>query len=220
MAKIEVLPLFQNAPPKALAEFEKYAIEKRFNAGEMLAMEGTQPAYFFVVVSGSIRVYKPSDSGREITLYRVRPNESCVLTSFGLLSHTPFPAFAVAESNLTLLLIPADIIRDWVNRYEVWRKYIFENLTIRLQEIMQTIEKVAFQRLDTRLANYLLSHFPEDMRIIKITHEKLARELGSSRVPVSRVLEEFESNGWVKLSRGKIVLKDRAAMQKSLNGTR
>ena len=211
------LPILENANPRVKAIFESTAIHKQFSAGTQLAMEGAVCHYFFVVISGIIRVFKLGDTGREITLYRVNPNQSCILTSFGVLSQTPFPAFAIAETDVELLMVTAADIRDWVDRYDVWRKHLFENMTIRLNEILNTIEKVAFQRLDVRLAEYLLSHFPADMRILKITHEQLGRELGSSRVPVSRILEEWENDGAIELARGKIIILNREQLREKLH---
>ncbi|RMF55951.1 MAG: Crp/Fnr family transcriptional regulator [Calditrichaeota bacterium] len=208
---IEKFPFLQNATQKALDEFREYALLKTFQAGEMLSYEGDSCAYFLIVISGKIRVYKAGITEREITLYRVNAYESCILTAFCILTQTAFPAFAVAETDVEVVLIPSPVFRDWVNRYEVWRKFMFNNLSIRLNEILHTIDKMAFQRLDARVASYLLQTANSSQQI-KITHQQLAKEVGSSRVVVSRILESMAEEGLIALGRGIITIRNRQGL--------
>jgi CRP/FNR family transcriptional regulator len=203
------LDLLKVNDSRFVEEFKSVSFRQHFPAGKQVAMEGDQCMHFFVVLSGVLRVYKISERGREITLYRVHPGQSCILTSFGVLTQTDFPAFAVAETEVELLLTPADITREWVNKYESWRRHFFENMSIRIIEILQALENIAFKRLDGRLAAYLLERFPDNLLIIKITHEELAREIGANRVSISRILEDWKNEGIIELARGKIIVKNR-----------
>lgn len=215
---IKRLPMLGEASEKALSAFKEYAFVKKVTAGESLAMEGSSCAHFFILLSGSVRVFKISESGREITLYHVNKNESCILTAFCVMSKIDFPAFAVAEQDLEMLLIPSHIMQDWINRHEIWREHMFKTLSIRLSEILLTLDKALFQPLDSRIADFIFQTAKEtNSHHIKITHEKMARELGSSRVAVSRMLESFERNGILKLSRGKITIKDPAALKRVIS---
>lgn len=207
------IPMLAQASERELEAFEQFAVLKTFTAGEQLAFEGDNCPYFFVVLKGRLRVYKIGESGREITLYYVDPFESCVLTAFCIMSQTPLPAHAVAEEALEMVVVPSGEFRKWIDRFPVWRDHTFNILSRRLGEIMSTIEKVAFQRVDERVAAFLVRSRPSSREVLAITHEKLARELGTTRVGVSRVLEEFEKAGWVSLSRGKIQIRDRRALQ-------
>ena len=213
------IPLLAEASERELEAFEQFAVLKTFAAGEQLAFEGDSCPYFFVVLKGRMRVYKIGESGREITLYYVDPFESCVLTAFCILSQTPLPAYAVAEETLEMVVIPSGEFRKWIDRFPVWRDHTFNILSRRLGEIMTTIEKVAFLRVDERVAVFLIQALPPSRDVLAITHDKLARELGTTRVGVSRVLEEFEKNGWVSLSRGKIHIRDRHALQQKAKNT-
>ena len=82
-------------------------------------------------------------------------------------------------------------------------------MSIRIIEILQALENIAFKRLDGRLAAYLLERFPDNLLIIKITHEELAREIGANRVSISRILEDWKNEGIIELARGKIIVKNR-----------
>ncbi len=208
------LPMLEKACSGALRAFEQFAVLQAYPAGTMLAYEGDNCPNFFIVLSGRIRVYKIGENGREITLYYVRPNESCVLTAFCILSRTNIPAFAVAEEDLEIVAAPSIEFRNWIDKFAVWREYTFQNLSHKLNEILNTIEKITFQRVDVRVASYLLNSLPGNGNTVAITHEKLARELGTSRVVVSRILEEFKREGVLRQGRGKITVSNIEALRR------
>ena len=214
---IERLPFLKDASQKEIDAFEKYAIFKQIKAGEMLSYEGDACSYFLIVLSGNIRVYKAGLNEREITLYRVNPYESCILTAFCILSQTSFPAFAEAETDSEVILIASPIFREWIDRFDIWRKFTFINLSIRLNEILQTIDKMAFQRIDARVADFLLRSMQRGDNKIKITHQQLAREVGSSRVVISRTLETFAQHKIVELGRGVIYIKNEKRLHRIAN---
>lgn len=156
-----------------------------------------------LVLSGTARVYKLAESGRELTLYRVQAGESCILTASCLLSDSPFPAFAVSETELKVLMLPAAEVRRYMNRYESWREYVFRLLAHRMATVLAVVEEVAFARLDHRLAHYLAS--APSAEVAK-THHDIAVDLSSTREVVSRLLKDFEHRGWVALARGKVTV--------------
>jgi len=208
------LNFLAEAPSRLVAEMNANAIARKFPAGKTLAMEGSECPHFFVVLSGTIRVYQISEGGREVTLYRVYGGESCALTAFAILSRTEFSAHATAETEVELLMFPEHLLRDWVEKYDVWRRHLFKALTFRVHDMMHLIDRVTFQRVDVRLADFLLKAAGSPGLTLKITHEKLGRDLGTSRVVVSRILENFKKQGLVELSRGQITLKNRSELQK------
>ena len=201
--------LFENSSSAVLDEITRYAVLKTIPAGQQLAFEGINSEWFFILLSGSIRVFKLGENGREVTLYHVQQQESCVLTIFSILSKTGYPAFALSETRLEALMIPAQRFKKWVNDYGLWREHVFNSLSGRLQDLLLTIDKVTFQRVDARIAEFLNRQSRENDGSVLITHEKLAREVGSARVVVSRILEEFERSGLVVLARGRIRIVDR-----------
>jgi len=207
-------PNLDLSAPKLRAAFLEQSIRETFPAGQVLAMEGDESSYFSLVVSGRARIYKVGHSGREFTLYTVNPGESCILTAFSILSHTRFPAIAVVEKELETLLIPAEIFREWVDKYEVWRFYIFNLLSRRLNEILTLMEEIAFQPIDARIANYLLKLSDNSTRFINTTHQKISRDVGTAREVVSRILKTFERSHLITLKRGKILLDNPEGLRK------
>jgi CRP/FNR family transcriptional regulator len=186
-----------------------------------ICMEGTMCAHLALVLDGQARVYKSGAEGREITLYRVHPGESCILTTSCILSDRPFPAFAVAETELTARLVPAPTVKQWMERHVAWREYVFDLLARRLDAVIGTLEEVAFRRLDARLAATLLdAHAAAEGDTIRTTHEQLAADLGSAREVISRLLKHFEQDDVVSLARGAITIQNREALRRIARGPR
>lgn len=214
--RLQSIPWFQQAGPALIDDLARQGGIKQIPAAQQLAFEGAESEWFFVLLSGRLRVYKLSETGREVTLYHVQQHESCVLTIFSILSQTRFPAFAVSETELELLMVPARIFKAWVDQHPLWREHVFQALSCRLHDILQTLDRVTFQRVDARVAEYLIRFSDPEQQRVLITHEKLARELGTSRVVVSRILEGFERDGIVRLARGQIQVLSRIGLQQKL----
>lgn len=188
-------------------QLEGYRV--RVPKGTVILEQGSNCQGLALVLSGSARVYKLAESGRELTLYRVKAGESCILTASCLLAETPFPAFAVAETEMEVLMLPSATVRDYVDRFRSWREYLFRLLSERMATVLAVVEEVAFARLDHRLAQYLLE---QPIASVDKTHQQIALDLSSSREVVSRLLKEFERKGWVALSRGHLEVVDRTGL--------
>ena len=98
-------------------------------------------------------------------------------------------------------MIPADTFREWVVRYDLWREFVFDLLSQRLSTVMAVVDEIAFRRMDARIASLLLSR-RETQNPIRITHQEIASELGSSREVISRLLEDFSERGLIRSGRG------------------
>ncbi len=185
----------------------------RLLAGHFVCLEGDLCNHLPLVISGSVRVYKIGESGREITLYHLEQGDSCILTASSIISQKVFPAFAITETEVEAFIVPANSLKEWVMHDPIWQEYIFGLLAQRLANVIEIIEEVTFQRLDCRIATYLLKNSDSNLNL-RITHEAIARELGSSREVVSRILKTFERQGLLSISRGLIELKNRSEISK------
>ena len=194
-------------------ELQQHVVVTHLPAGAFVFWEGDRCAQLAIVLSGTVRVYKVGENGREITLYRIEEHESCILTASCILSHVEFPAFAVVEKEVRVALIPAAVLHDWMERFDVWREYVFQLMSKRLADVIATVEEIAFRRVDSRIAE-LLAHRAEDQPRITITHQEIAYELGSAREVVSRILKDFEREGLISLSRGVVTVENRPALLK------
>lgn len=201
------LPILQFADPALIREFQQTAFVARIPAGHDVFLEGDQVEAIALLISGVVRVYKIGETGREITLYRFGNGSSCILTANAILSQKTFPAVATVEQDAEAVMIPADIFRDWVRRYDMWRDFVFELLSQRLSTVMAIVDEVAFQRMDRRVASLLLK-MAKTKNPLRITHQEIASELGSSREVISRLLEDFVNEGSIRSGRGTVEILD------------
>lgn len=163
---------------------------------------------FPIVLEGRVRVVKIAPSGREIRLYRVQSGESCIMSSGSLLTGAPYAATGIAETDVLILAIPRDLFEDLLATEPEFRRYVFGLFSERLAEVMELVEAVAFQRLDQRLAGWLL----ERGDVVRTTHQRIADDLGSVREIVSRLLRRFEEDGLVTLGREEVRILDREGL--------
>jgi CRP/FNR family transcriptional regulator len=190
----------QNLVPAMIAAGRQQAIPRNAR----IYAEGDSCAAIAFVLSGEIRVYKIGETGREITLYEIGPGETCILNASCILSHTSYPANAVAMSDVNLLLVPSSDFRRFVMENEEMWAFVFTLLSQRLAKVMELVEEVAFGRMDQRLMDYLIDKSRD--RCLETTHQKIANDLGTSREVISRLLKDFERKQQVKLSRNSITL--------------
>jgi CRP/FNR family transcriptional regulator, anaerobic regulatory protein len=180
-------------------------------AGAMIFAENQPCQGFPLLLEGSIKVVKQAASGRELMLYRVAPGGSCIITSSCLLGHSDYNARGIAESPLSLLLLPAPVFAQLMFDHMPFRDFVFHLFAERIGELMQLVEEVAFARLDQRLAKLLLAR---NESVLNITHQQLADQLGSVREIVSRLLKGFAAQGLVSLGREQLTIIDRNGLQK------
>jgi CRP/FNR family transcriptional regulator len=203
----ESLYFLQSADPQMKRDFNDFAYFAKVPAGRQIFTEGDHVDGIALLMSGIVRVYKLGLTGREITLYRFGEGESCVITANAILNQQEFPAIAVVEREAEAVMIPAEVFSDWVRRYDAWREFVFNLFSQRLASVMEIVDEVAFQRMDRRVASFLLNR-AQFQNPIRITHQEIANEIGSSREVISRLLEDFAQREIVRLSRGEIEVLD------------
>ena len=206
------LPILRNADPQLLREFRQVVSVARIPAGRDVFTEGDRVESIALLLSGVVRVYKIGGNGREITLYRFGNGQSCILTASAVLNRESFPAVATVEEDAQAVMIPADIFRVWVGKYDAWREFVFDLLSQRLSKVMSIVDEVVFRRMDARLASFLLIR-SRVQNPIRITHHEIASELGSSREVISRILEELSQRDFVRVSRGEVEILDTEGLQ-------
>ncbi len=208
----ETLQFLKGAGPELLDMFYEKAEFVQIRAGQHILTEGAECNMIIFLLSGSARAYKLGENGREITLYRIKGGEGCVLAASCILNHTPYPVFAVAEFDLEALIVAAPVFRCWVQKYAFWRDYVFGLMSQRITSVIMLIEEIAFRRMDTRISEYLIQKMDVVSGKLQTTHQQIAADLGTSREVVSRILKDFEHRGWIVLSRNIIQIKDSDAL--------
>lgn len=167
---------------------------------------------FVVVRNGTIKVSLTAENGREIVLYRVRPGEICLQTFGCLVNHCAYSAEGVAETDLSLEVIPTDEFQRRASADPDFRQQLFCAVAARFADLERLVEDVALSSIEERLARALL-RLAEGGVMIDATHEALATEIGSARAVVSRQLGAFARDGLVAVERGHIALIDPAGLR-------
>jgi CRP/FNR family transcriptional regulator len=170
----------------------------------VLVRDGTECRYLPLVLKGALRIYKTSDTGRQLTLYRIERGESCILTATCILNGNRFPAVAEADGATELVLLPAGLLLRLVDEQPVWRRFVFGLYSKRLETMITLVEEVAFQHMDSRLAGWLLKAATGSPGVVTATHGRIASELGTSREVVSRILKDFQTEGLLTTLRGRV----------------
>lgn len=162
-----------------------------------------------LVVKGSIKIIREDAEGNEILLYYLEPGKACATSITGCLSGQRSTIRAIAEEQTKYLGIPAHYSDTWISKYESWKNFVMNTFSERFEELLRTIDQLAFKKMDERLAKYL--HDKADLHEsceIHISHQEIAYDLNTSREVISRLLKQLERIGSIKLGRNRIIILD------------
>ncbi|MCF8329386.1 MAG: Crp/Fnr family transcriptional regulator [Crocinitomicaceae bacterium] len=197
---------FKSSPLIRQKLFE-FGFAKTFSEGDIILNDNSYIKAIPIVTTGSIRVMRTDEDGREILLYYIKAGESCIMSFLGGMHHETSKIKAVAEEETEVLFIPIDKISFLIKEFPEWLDYIFRLYHKRFEELLEVVNAVAFKKMDERLINFIKKKCEiTQSETLVVTHEQLANEMGTARVVVSRLLKQMEDNGFVKLGRNKITL--------------
>lgn len=189
---------------------------KNFVSGESMHSNSDQCSGLFLLVSGQVRAYIISESGKEITLYRLFDRDVCIFSASCIIKSIAFDVFVEVEKDTQAYLIPTAVYMKLSKESIPVQAFTNELIASRFSEVMWIMEQALFVSFDKRLANFLLEQANiEETDHLRITHEKLANHLGTAREVVTRMLKYFQSEGMVALKRGMIVITDRRKLEKT-----
>jgi CRP/FNR family transcriptional regulator len=193
--------------PKLLEEFEEKATVVEVKADEVILEYGQIVRNMPIIVSGSVKVSRRDQEGKEILLYYVNAQESCAMTFTCCMEQFPSEIKAVAEEDVVMLTLPISVMDDWLRKYSSWKSFVMGTIRNRFNELLNTIDQVAFQKLDERLKHYLQQKAKHTgSRLLNLSHEEVARDLATSRVVISRLLKKMENDDRLLLYRNQIKL--------------
>ncbi|HHU90125.1 MAG TPA: Crp/Fnr family transcriptional regulator [Clostridiaceae bacterium] len=188
--------------------FFNWLYHQKLEPGMILLDESRGCSGVILVLSGTIRIYKLSEDGKEITLYRIGRGETCVLTVACMLGtgDIPFPVSAAAEQVSDVVFIPIEIFKKYFYETPSIQKFFFSSMSAKFYSLLGLLENVTFKRTSDRLEDFLITKTAGGTYPLYATHEAIASELGTAREVISRLLKEMESKGQLTLNRGKIML--------------
>lgn len=176
--------------------------------GEFLMEPGNYIRSTAIVINGLLKVVREGEEGNEFLLYYLHPGDACALSIICMASKEKSEVSVVAVKETELLRIPADYSQKWISTYNSWYKFVIETYRLRFEEVLNTLDQVAFKALDERLVFFLKRYAKANQTdTISLTHAEIAKELNSSREVISRLLKKLEQNGVVELNRNYILLR-------------
>ena len=177
-----------------------------FVKGDIIVKDGQYVKFLPIVLSGAIRVFQQKED-REILLYYVRAEETCTMSLAAAYFNNKSTSHGVVTEPTEVMIIPAGLIDQWQLKYPSWNRYVMHMFRKRYDELIGSFEGVAFEHVDVRIWEYLKNKaLLEDSKMINLSHQQLAYELGTTRVVISRILKEYERQKKIKLFRGRIEL--------------
>ena len=186
---------------------EMYSQRKSLPAGTVLMQSNSYIRSIPLVLSGSMRVLRQDEDGREILLYYIKPGESCIMSFLAGIHEDTSKVQLVVEEDSEVLMLPIDKASEWIRIYPEWAGFVFKLYHKRFEELLAVINAVAFQKLDDRIVALLKKKTSiYQSNELHITHQQLAEELGATREVISRLLKQMEKQQLITLSRNKIVI--------------
>ncbi|MBX2871829.1 MAG: Crp/Fnr family transcriptional regulator, partial [Saprospiraceae bacterium] len=178
-------------------EILEMGMRKNVPAGTELLREGQYVKVIPLVLDGLVKVFSRYEE-RELLLYYIEPVESCVMSFSAGLWNLPSKVFAITEEQSDLMLLPVQHVNEWVRKYPTLNQLFFGQFNKRYEDLLFTIHQVLFQRMDERLLTYLRERAERlGTNLLDLRHHQIARELGTAREVVSRVMKKLEQEKWV-----------------------
>ena len=204
--KEELLATFSNHFEKPLIdEIMEEGRLMEVPAGETIMDIGQYIRSMPLLLSEAIKVLREDEEGDELLLYYLEQGETCSVTMACCMGQTKSEIRAITETDTRLVMVPVQKMEEWMGKYKGWRNYVFESYQNRLNELLQTVDSIAFKNLDQRLVDYLKKKVEvTNDNQIRNTHQEIAYDLHTSRVVVSRLLKKLEKMKKLELHRNYI----------------
>ncbi len=210
----QLFPIWDKLTPAQQELLSAAVVSRTLDKGTVLHNGSADCAGLVLIQSGQLRAYILSEDGREITLYRLLDRDICLFSASCVMRSIQFEIMVSAEKDSQVFIIPPHIFKTIMEQSAPLANYTNELMATRFSEVMWLIEQIMWKSVDKRLAAFLLEESAlDDSDVLKLTHEAIANHLGTAREVVTRMLRYFQTEGYVKLTRGAVEITDRAEME-------
>ena len=215
MSFANYFPIWDKLTPSQQQRIESAAEFRKFKGGTVLHQGSLDCLGLLLIRSGQLRAYILSAEGREITISRFFEMDICLFSASCVMPNMQFDIIVEAEKDSEIWIVPACLYKDLMEESLAVSSFSNDLITGHFSELMWLVEQVMWKSFDKRLAGFLLEESAlEGTTVLKITHERIAGHMGSAREVVTRMLRYFQTEGWVKLTRGAVELTDVKALRK------
>lgn len=201
LSKEAIKKVFPNWEDGLYDAIIKEAELKDAKAGTTLLKMGQNIKSAMLVVSGTVKLYQEGEDGGEYFMYHLNPGEACAVTLVCNYHHEQSQVLAKAVTDIQYLAIPIEFMEKWLNEFKSWHYFVIKTYRSRYEELLKTINAVAFKNMDERLEFYIKRQIAQFGNTVNLTHQEIANDLNTSREVVSRLLKKMENNGWIIMNR-------------------
>ncbi|WP_271406919.1 Crp/Fnr family transcriptional regulator [Tenacibaculum soleae] len=188
-----------------LQEIANVSIYKKFKEDDIIIDVNSYMVAIPLIISGAIKILREDKDGDELVLYYIEKGDTCAMTLSCCMGETKSKIKAVAETDVTLLMIPKNKMSEWLSKYKSWQEYILQSYHSRLNEFIDAVDSIAFLNMNDRLLKYLKDKaMVIGNDVLNVTHLQIANDLHTSRVVISRLLKALEKQSKIELRRNQI----------------
>lgn len=182
----------------------KHATVHEIKSGETLLKVGQTIRSTMLILDGLVKLYREDSEGNEFFIYHLDAGQACSLSMVCAANHETSEVLARAMTDVTVLSIPIVFMEKWMSQYKSWYQFVITSYRSRFEELLKTIDAIAFKNMDDRLAYYLNKQVDKSGPILKLTHQDIASDLNSSREVISRLLKKMETKNWLIIHRNSL----------------
>ena len=204
MDALQLKQLFPNLEEGLYKEIIKHGTIKEVKAGETLLKVGQTIRSTMLILNGLVKLYREDNDGKEFFIYHLDAGQACSLSMVCAAKHETSEVLAKALTDATVLAIPLEYMDQWMSKYKSWYQFVITSYRNRFEELLKTIDAIAFTGMDERLEYYLKKQVEKLGNNLKITHQEIANDLNSSREVISRLLKKMEAKSWLVIHRNSI----------------
>jgi CRP/FNR family transcriptional regulator len=206
MEKIELIrKTFPFLEKDLIVEIAEVSVLNELDHAQSLLGEGDYIKSFPMVIEGCLRVVRLSEDGNELLLYYLNQGEICAMALTCCMSLQKSNIKMVAEEKSVVLTIPVDMPEKWMSEYRTWKEFMMYSYRKRFDELLDTIDSIAFTKLDERLIRFFEDRFRSTGKtVFNGTHLEIALQLNTSREVITRLLRKLEKNNLVLTDRNSV----------------
>jgi len=190
-------------------EIVKVGIYETIENGNLLIDIGDDLTHIPLILNGVVKISRPENKDEELALYYLERGDTCAISFVNCIDRNRSIFRGIVEKDVEVVFLPVDVIDNWLQKYETWRRFIIDSYHFRLIEMVDAIDGLAFMKLKNRMFKYLLDKVKiTQENILDITHQEIATDLNSSRVVISRMLKQLEHENKIVMRRNKIIIEN------------
>lgn len=194
---MEIGRILSKLDPDLINEIKESCSEIEIPKNTEVVRDGQYIKAVPIITKGLIKVFTRHED-KELLLYYIRSGETCIMSFDAALKNTPSKIFATTEENSSVLLMPVDKVFDWIKKYPDLNSLFFQQYNLRYNELIYTINELIFEKMDQRIFKYLKTKSEiSGQNPLKISHRKIATDLGTAREVISRIMKKLEFEGKV-----------------------